>query len=117
MYITKEELDKAIKEECSPSQSNSLGCEEQLINYDHFLHDPIAEYIVKKEKYSLWSYPQEIKIYIHDCWDGYSEYTILDDWKEVTVYWKYRSEEKYFHFNSRPEFLKAIADAEGVREP
>lgn len=108
--VTQQQVDDAIFEERSPSQANSFGCVKHLIDIDHLLYEPISEYIVRTEGYNLFSYPEEIVAYIYDCWDGYSEYTVLESWKEITLHWKYRSKEKMIHFTSFSELLKSIAE-------
>lgn len=56
---------------------------------------------------SLTGYPT---LTIHSCWDGYSEYTIEDQWHEVGVEWGgYR-----LYYDSTSAFLKDLSEVEPV---
>lgn len=44
---------------------------------------------------------------VHECWSGYSEYTITSVWQEIGIEWGTYSH----HFESMPDFFRSIADA------
>lgn len=44
---------------------------------------------------------------VHDCWSGYSEYTITQEWSEISFSWGVHEH----HFEGMAEFFRALADS------
>ena len=115
-----------LDDETSPSGSNSFGYATREETEGSPIRDAIEAYLVfthrKSERYSD-NYAVECRVgrgtsghplllHTHDCWVGYSEYTIEDRWSEVSFTWG----EFSGHFDSMSEFFKALSDAELWRE-
>ncbi|WP_066904046.1 hypothetical protein [Mycolicibacterium houstonense] len=99
-------------DEPSPAGSKRQG----YITYqetESYLVDHIRGYVKQQigaRRYGppyLHGYPT---LTIHQCWDGYSEYTITDQWHEVSVDWEGHS----FFFESTAAFFRALADVEPI---
>jgi len=93
-------------DEPSPAGSNRQG----YISYletEPYLVGQIRAYVRQQAgKYvNPHGYPT---LTIHECWSGYSEYTITNQWHEVGVEWG----EYSFFFETTAEFFKALAGVE-----
>lgn len=49
---------------------------------------------------------------VHNCWSGYSEYTITDVWSEISFTWG----EHEHHFEGMAEFFRALGDSVPARD-
>lgn len=49
---------------------------------------------------------------VHNCWSGYSEYTITDMWSEISFTWG----EYEHHFEGMAEFFRALGDSVPARD-
>lgn len=56
---------------------------------------------------------QPLKVTVHACWSGYSEYTITNTWTEASIEWGPYALE----FESMAELFRTLADAEAEGMP
>ena len=93
-------------EEPSPAGSKRQG----YVTYEErekYLVDHIRACLLKRHEESRYKYLTGYPVLtIHECWDGYSEYTVTDTWNEVQVEWDGLTA----YFESTPEFLLALAE-------
>lgn len=105
--MERKEFETDWYEEPSPAGSKRQG----YVTYEEteqYLVDHIRGYI-RREAGKSWlrlsGYPT---LTIHKCWDGYSEYTVIDEWFEVGIEW-----DGHTHFfESTAAFFRALADVE-----
>lgn len=83
---------------------------------EDYLVDLIRGFIIQEKGLNSYnSYldlPGYPRLTVHNCWSGYSEYTITSTWHEITVEWGIYG----VHFASAPEFFKALAGAQSDRD-
>ena len=59
-----------------------------------------------------WGYrPGYPNITVHECWSGYSEYTVTNTWSEIEIVWGEDSR----YFNHVSDFFRALAEADPPR--
>lgn len=110
MSYNRTEVDTDWSDDPSPAGSWRQG----YITYqetEEYLVDHIRGYVYSTlggRRPYLSGYPT---LTIHNCWSGYSEYTITSQWHEIGIEWDGHS----FFFESTAEFLKALSEADTER--
>lgn len=75
---------------------------------DAYLYDAIRQIIGKKIGKHWFSLPGHPVITLHECWSGYSEYTITSTWSEIGIEWGEHS----LYYESMGAFFTAAAEAD-----
>ena len=76
-------------------------------------NSPVARAIfqhIERSHRNVWMQVRHepLELTVHNCWSGYSEYTITNTWSEVSVKWGPFE----LHFDSMPAFFRALAETE-----